>query len=161
MEKNFNPSENDPQFGLPENQNPGKRNVFSTPADYFEKLPLEVSDKIHSGKTSDSVFRLFSINFTVPKLVGISAVIVVVVAGSLIFKNNNDNKRIHETTLSFDDIVNTEYVAEIDESILFDAYSSTTIPIDSAAHSTDAEITDLQEYLIENNTDLALIINEL
>ncbi len=149
-------SENDPSFGFQNNSDPGKRNVFIAPANYFDKLPLEIADKIHSGRTSAGLF-----NFSLPRLIGVAALIAIAIAGSMLWYSDTNSSKLSETVLTYDDILNSEMVGDMDETVLFDAYSKSHQLSSNQNVQTVNDSQALENYLIENNTDIILIINEL
>ncbi|MBL0342816.1 MAG: hypothetical protein IPP71_19155 [Bacteroidetes bacterium] len=157
--ENFNSlPEQDPDFGMPGNSSLVKKNVFLTPDNYFEKLPLEISDKIQSGKTLQGKFGLVQ-NHLNRRLLTAFMVLVVTIAGGILYWNKTQNPNQSETVLSYEDLINSDFVSELDESMLVDAYMSETINTDEDLNEVDNTI--LEDYLIENNTDITLIINDL
>lgn len=155
MENNHHNPENDPSFGFQKDLNPGKRNVFTTPVNYFDKLPLEVADKIHSERNDAGLYRS-----SVPKLIGFATLIAIVIAGGVLLYNGSNSKKISESVLTYDDLINLEMVTEIDESMIFEAYTESS-NLSGNQNQQSVETTELEDYLIENNTDITLIINEL
>lgn len=156
MENNHHNPENDPTFGFPNNQNPGKRNVFSAPVNYFDKLPIDIADKIHSQKNASEIF-----SGSVPKLIGFATLIAIIIIGGVLLYPGYESPKISEPDLSYDDLINSELVGEIDESMFVEAFAESH---DLSEHQTaqkSKDIKDIEDYLIDNNTDIALIINEL
>lgn len=130
-----------------------RRNVFHTPEYYFVKLPVQVADSIHRNAPNRNwnMARVIS-------LTGLAAVLIVAV--SFYFTGSNFEKET-STELSYDDLLNSGMVAEMDENLLFEEYEFITSEkiISNTEIEDDAE--HLKEYLIESNTDITLIINEL
>lgn len=160
--ENYNSSpEQDPDFGIPGNSSLGKKNVFLTPDNYFEKLPLDISDKIQSGKGLHGKFTLVQsrgplLNL---RLIAVFVVLISTISGGIFYWNKTQNSNQNENVLSFEDLINSEFVSELDESMLVDAYTSGTIQTDEDLNETENSI--LEDYLIENNTDITLIMNDL
>jgi len=157
VENNHLNPENDDSFGFHKDLDPGKRNVFTAPVNYFDKLPLEIADKIHSGRNNTAgVFRL-----SMPRLIGFATIIAVAITGSVFLYTANNSKILSEPMLSYNDLLNSELVSDLDETMLFEAYSESNDLSDNQNVQAQSEITELEDYLIENNTDITLIINEL
>jgi len=153
VENNTNRNENNPKHTLLDTISKG--NVFHTPEHYFEKLPVAVADSIHKG--AEPAAQRNWVPARIFALAGLAAI----VAGILYFKNPS-NEKSSDSVLSYEEVVNSGVVAELDEVMIYDELDSRT-PTEKEATQSEitAENDHLKEYLIENNTDIALIINEL
>lgn len=132
----------------------GKTNVFHTPEGYFEKFPGNLADHIHAVPSSRTFFT------TRQYILAVTAMIAVI-AGVLYFVNFTDEKT-SEPKLTSEEIIDSGILADMDEFILIEAFQS-ELNQDTGILDTDtlAGTTDFEDYLIENNTDIILIINEL
>jgi len=142
-------SENDVLSGLK------RKDVFSVPANYFEKLPIEISDKISSQKTAEK-----GVLFTFPKLVMAAAVVIaVIVTGSMYYLNSGKSEK-SQVVLTYDDLIQSGIAYEYDDLMLMEHYYSFQNgdnPVNDSANVHNS----MNDYLIEDNIDITLIINEL
>lgn len=132
----------------------GKTNVFQTPEGYFEKFPGNLADHIHAAPSNRNFIssRLYVLAVTA---------MIAVIAGVLYFVNFTGEKA-SDPQLTSQEIIDSGVLAEMDEFILVEAFQ---IEFNQETGITDSDslagITDFEDYLIENNTDISLIINEL
>ena len=149
MENQYNNNENN-SGDLFKDRN--RQNVFQTPDDFFEKLPGKISDRIRSDVPVST-----STVFTTPKLIGIAACLAVVIIAGMFYVNTLNDQHATATVWSYDDLIGSGI--QMDEGLILEAYEpeSATGNIDKNGNETQH----LQDYLIENNTDISLIINEL
>lgn len=131
-----------------------KKNNFSVPENYFEKLSSSVQDKISAPKKSPWLETFFS-GALFPKL-SIATCVVVLLAGSIYYFNKQqDSSDFAQTTNSSSEYYASDLLSELDESALTDLYAQS---ITAENRSDNAEI---ENYLIENNIDDNSLINEL
>ena len=157
MENQQNRNENNPEQESALLNSINRNNVFQTPEHYFEKLPVAIADTIHKGNTVIPGRTWAPAGLLT--LTGIA--VLAVVAGVFYFTNFITDKAV-SPVLSYEEIVSSGVVAELDETMLFEELDS-RIPSDNEVveiQNTE-ENEHLKEYLIENNTDITLIINEL
>ncbi len=134
-----------------------RNNVFQTPEHYFEKLPVAIVDTIHNGNSVIPGRKWAPAGLLT--LTGFA--VVAVVAGIFYFSNLKTEKTI-SPVLSYEQIVSSGVVADLDETMLFEELDSRIPTEKEAAQIQNTEENEhLKEYLIENNTDITLIINEL
>lgn len=157
MKNNVNLPENDPELDLPGTSGKGRQNIFKTPENYFELLPIQISDRIQSGKSVRETTAAFV--FSKLHLITTLGIVACLIAGGIFYLNLSNSGSKSEQILSSDDLINAGIVTEIDENILIEEYAelSTT----SQESQKVAQNISLEDYLIENNTDITLIINEL
>lgn len=157
MKNNNNLPENDPELDLAGISGQGRQNIFKTPENYFELLPIQISDRIQSGKSVRGTAATFV--FTKLRLITTLAIVTCLIAGGIFYLNLSNSGSKSELILSSDDLINTGIVTEIDENLLIEEYAelSTT----SQESQKVAQNNSLEDYLIENNIDITLIINEL
>jgi hypothetical protein len=140
------PEDHEEENFLPGN---GKQNPFSTPEGYFEKLPYEIADRVHTSK-SGTIQSILS--FKTIMISGVAAMLLVV-AMFLINKRNE----VYKHELTAEDITTSVLMTEIEESVIIDELQSSSF----AEVTPVAENEHIHDYLIENQTDITLIINEL
>jgi len=140
------PGDHEEENFLPGN---GKQNPFSVPGGYFEKLPYEITDRVHTDK-SGTIQTILS--FKTIMVSGVAAVLLIV-AMFLINKKND----VYKHELTAEDITTSVLMTDIEESVIIDELQAPSF----AEVTTVAENEPIHDYLIENQTDITLIINEL
>ena len=144
----FDQNNHPDQESFPFLQKNGRTNPFITPENYFEKLPLNIADKIAAPAP-----RLFA----VPRLALLAGMLAsVLVAGMWYFSRNNTKSQGNQVVLSYDDLP----VSAIEDELVLDAFADVTTSSEDEDEGSD-ETASYHDYLIENNTDISLIINEL
>jgi hypothetical protein len=143
-------TDNDNLNDFPQLRAAGKKNPFSTPESYFDELPSVVATRIHSNKHH-------RINW-IPRL----AVIAGVLAGAVILVNWYITREAVPTTqtayeITSEHITESGYLFEMDEHLLVEALSIESIENEFITNESE----ELQDFLIDNTTDINLIINEL
>ena len=83
-------------------------------------------------------------------------VFAIVLTSGIFYFNQRPATSDQEIILSYDDLNNSNYIAQFDENDLIEAYTSGSDDDKSNEHNSDIE-----NYLIENYTDITLIENEL
>lgn len=125
-----------------------RKNPFNTPDGYFEKLPLNIADKLAAPSAP---------LFSTPRLVFIAGMLAsVLVAGMWYFSGNTQQVSGNQVVLSYDDLP----VSSIEDELVLDAFADVETSSEDDEAGTDDNET-YHDYLIENNTDISLIINEL
>ena len=134
----------------------GNPNVFHTPPGYFEKLPVEIATKVHRPAAE-------GFSKWIPVRVAFTAACLVIIAimGILYFGSPGKNEKA-STDFTYEDLYTTGMITQMDESLLLDALTiqgNADAEVIPAGPGNDEQ--HLQDYLIENNTDINLIISEL
>lgn len=119
---------------------------FRVPDHYFDRLPSDISERMARPVAGNSFFSL-------PRLVTVMSVVLVVAlaAGYYQYRLQQSDKTVQYFT--YDEIINSVYVGEFDDQMLY-----LEIANDPSFDQTDI---DYNNYLIENNVDLSLIMSEL
>jgi hypothetical protein len=155
VEDQFNNNQGEPESEVLKNMN--RSNVFHTPEHYFEKLPVFVSDQIHKKTKTDQVH-----NWMPARIAAFSGLVLVAIVAGWIYFSGVETEKSSNPVLSYDDLVGSGMVSEMDESMLMEEYAAQT---NNASGMNQTEVVSnqelIKEYLIENNTDITLIINEL
>jgi hypothetical protein len=127
----------------------GNENIFRTPENYFEKLPVQISDAIHSHPAHNvGVFKPAYLVYTM-------LFIFTVLAGTWYLSRNRESEK-QLSAITYIDFSESEMITSIDENILIEELTA----LNSTSQSTNAN-SELQEYLIENNLDVTILTNEL
>ena len=140
-----------------ENPLPGfsKQNLFSVPENYFEKLPIDITDRISSHAASEKKWL-----FAFPKLAILTAIVLAVsLTGSLYFINLKKTD-IPQTIITYEDLQSLEIADEFEDYMLIEHFLSLQTENPSENVSTNSQ-NKMNDYLIENNIDINLIISEL
>jgi hypothetical protein len=124
-----------------------KKDVFEVPVSYFEKLPSSIQDKI-SSKSNSHNWKLNPLWLSV--LVGC----LVLGIGFLYFDSQQTKKSSTEMAVSCDDVIESDYYLEIDESVIIEQLAS----IPGNPKSTDN--TEIDNYIL-NSIDESTLINAL
>ena len=134
----------------------GKRfgdDFFKTPVGYFDELPLRISEKIVASSNQVN---------NVTHLVWRWVVAGVGIAGVLLLfwymgaSPDSGNKPVEY--LTYQDIEVSGSFYDIDEHLILESYFSSG---NSESSAVNTEISAMKDYLIDQNTDIELIINEL
>ena len=141
---------NDELKSFPELSIRSHREPFEAPEGYFDQLSSHIQDRISKeNKKTSPIF------FLRPVTIVTCLVILLVVSGTYIYFNQKNTKT--ELAVTYDDILESEYYNEIDESTLCEAIP----PISTTAtNSVNKDDKSIDEYLI-TNADESLISNSL
>jgi hypothetical protein len=134
-----------------------RENPFKVPDGYFDSFPTLISEKI-AAQNSKPGWAIFLQNVFQPKYVVAMSVFAIVLTSGIFYFNQHPKLSNEEILLSYDDLNNSNYIEQIDEMDLIDAYSSVSY---SEAYKSGENNSDIENYLIDNQTDNALIENEL
>lgn len=133
-----------------------RQHPFKVPDGYFESFPALISETIAaqpSGKTGLIVaFR----NFLKPKYAIAACVLAVAIASGVFYFNTHKNPVEQDVMLSYDDVSNSAYFEDLDEQVLTDELTQYADEI-----KPDNQSEEIENYLIDNQTDVLLITNEL
>jgi hypothetical protein len=139
---------NDELKEMPQLQKMQGHEPFTAPEGYFEKLSSSIQDRISSENKSKTI-KVFQPQWLI-------AFVIIGIIGSGIYLRYSANEvtESHEMAqVTADDIIESGYYTEIDESLLADAIPETQGDVqDSTA--------EIEEYII-NNTDESTLINSL
>lgn len=129
-----------------------KKNAFTAPENYFEKLTINISDKVHTEKHKTWWQVVFE-TLVQPKLAIASVALCLLVGGYMYNqKQNVVIAPLEMTATNISNLSDDEILSQVDETVLADVMDD---------NSTDASANDEVDYLIDNHTDLNSIINEL
>lgn len=128
-----------------------KKNHFTTPNNYFEVLPEVISSKNLNNKSLRFSFDRLSYRVLMPITAFSILFFVVLNWDNNSIENNLTNEQLSEL------IIEEDYL-EIDDYLVYESYAE-LIENDEKESSTDSE--DYIDYLLENDIDINLIIEEL
>ena len=140
-----------------------KENTFAVPADYFDELPALIQDRLQAKSARVSLLEklqwFIRPRFAVPA----AAIIIGIFAGIYYFSANVENtntlsayhpaKAAAEYSIDADALSSSGYVDQIDEATIIEEINTgtDTIPQNKA----------IEDYLIDNDTDLSQLANSL
>lgn len=147
-------NENAPESGVLKSIT--KSNVFSVPENYFEKLPSAISGHIQANTHKPGLF-----SNSVVRWVSLTGMAVIILAAGMFYFNRSENTN-PDPVLSSEQLVNSGELATIDDALLYEELQSRKVSDTEAEELALREGNEhFEEYLIENNTDINLIITEL
>ena len=144
LNTNFNQDERFPNL-----EKAGRKNLFTAPEGYFNQLPVAIADQINAGKQPVTYARNYK-----PVFLGLSLILAIALILGVNYFRTIENKEVSQPVISYQDI----HLTELEDQVIYDE-----ITVEDLADTTiqDAVKSEMYEYLIENNTDISLIINEL
>ena len=126
--------------------------AFTVPAGYFEQLPLLINERIaekRTGRIRQLITRpAFSISIAAAFLAAL-----LLTRPALWFHTGSPAEAV---TLTADDLGNSYYLGELDESLIIEALAD----YDATDHPEAQAETDLEDYLIENHIDINQITTD-
>jgi len=124
-------------------------NPYAVPEGYFAELENSIREKVSLAKERTASTPLY----LRPRFIPVMAMtLVIAVCTITFFKMNRKTKSVSEKDISFNDIYNSAYVAEFDESALADMIDETRL---------NTTTTQYENYILEDNTDIYTITEEL
>ncbi len=124
-----------------------KNDMLKPPAGYFDALPSQIQDKINKKKEIKSAWsRLLRPSLLVPSFAVASCFAIMIYF--------NVKRQINPEPLSADDINQSDYVYNIDQSLIVEALDAKVFENEN----TSAEEID---YLLESNIDVSEIESQL
>jgi hypothetical protein len=136
-------------------KNMSRENPFKPPDGYFDSFPSIISERIASDK-SNSGWVIFLQHVFRPKYVVAMIVFSTVLTSGVIYFNQHTTVTNSEIILSYDDLSNSNYIDQIDENDLIDAYNSNV-----ETEKSNESNSEIENYLIDNQTDISTLENEL
>jgi hypothetical protein len=131
-----------------------KQEAYKAPDGYFDSLEAKLSSRI-SGQPSPGMVRgLF------PRLAMAVSLAIAALFVFLYVNDSNDNDHSHVTEkhviMTVDELEDNVSLAEFDENLLVE-----TIVLNDNTSGSTGGWNEAEDYLIENNVELSLIISEL
>lgn len=125
-----------------------KKNPFEVPDGFFDSFSSNVQDKIAAQKKK-SVWNLIFETVVKPKIaIPVLASVCLLTVGIKFIYMPATIINTDEATITYSDLSQSIYLADIDESVLTDALYSTSATTNSTSK------TEIENYLIENNIDV-------
>ena len=134
-----------------------KENPFNVPKDYFDYLPAEITERVHSKREEKKGFS-FNLSIAVPSAAVVFGIVILIM---FLFKDTVDP--MEEIVLSeneVQDIIDNPESYNIDETAVTEQYLSMNLEDESIADTEDISEDEINSYL-EQNADEENIINEL
>ncbi|MFI5217918.1 MAG: hypothetical protein ACHQNT_00405 [Bacteroidia bacterium] len=132
-----------------------RENPFRVPDGYFNSLPSDVAEKIALEKAK-SVKIIFIRRILQTKYAVAACLLIAALISGVIYFNQNKTVVNEQLALTTDDISSSIYFDDIDESILVEELSQI-----NNESSTDEQAKEIENYLIETQTDISHYVNEL
>ena len=126
-----------------------KENPFTVPGEYFTELENSVQEKISLAKERSASAPFF----LRPRLIPVMAMVLVAVCTVTFIVMNRSGNSVSEKDISFSDIYNSSYVADMDEASLYELVK------ESSQQNTNTS--QYENYLIEDDTDIQTLTEEL
>lgn len=140
---------------LPDLEKLNKANPFAVPGGYFDSLPTTIQQRIIDKKKRKSIFEEWaSIAFRPKYALAFAAVIILFIFG-IRFMMKPSVLPKEENEISLEEIQNSNYLAELDESVMVEILEQQNM----AAGTT--EDSSLEQYLMDNNVEVSQIEKQL
>lgn len=139
-----------------------KKNNFTVPEGYFNHFPARLNEKIKitdsAGKTEFERSPIFSLN-RLALAASVGGLIMLLYTGIAFLSNHQGMSKFGNEKIA--DVIDFP-TNEIDDHMLFEIYSSTTSHEQQAIDKDENQIINAMiEYLLYNNSDVTLLIQEL
>lgn len=131
-----------------------KKDSFTVPENFFEKFSVIVSDKVQAQKNKSWLDVLMQ---SVLKPVYALPVVAVIAFGSYKYLQPTNPVATTEAVVTVEDLSQDEIISQLDENIITDEVADLT----TEDNTTSSETSDIENYLIDNNTDINTLANEL
>jgi len=132
------------------------KNAFTVPDGYFDRLREDIKSSAGTGR--GRIYRLPSM-FPQVAVAAILLLSVISVSWYLLSQRKQETDKV-TTAFTYDDLMNSSLLLDYDDDVLYEHY----ISLQSEPEETSSQkpaTTEVNDYLIENEIDLNLIINEL
>ncbi|MBI3503162.1 MAG: hypothetical protein HY063_15350 [Bacteroidetes bacterium] len=137
-------------------ENIKKENHFKIPENYFDYLPEEIMDRIHSREKSKERFFLLKPSIIISSLAVLSGIILLTI---FLLKKNISQNEIILSDNDVQQIIDTPELYNISESVITEQFLS-SVSEEALKEETNISNEEINSYL-EENTDVNTIINEL
>lgn len=140
---------------IPDLERTKKENPFLVPPDYFDALPTTIQQRIVDSKKKERVFGEW-ISFALrPKYALAFASIVILLVFGIRYIRKQTILETPEKYITLEDLQNSTYVAELDESMLIELIEQQN------KNNSVQEDNSIEQYLIDNGIEVAQIENHL
>ena len=135
-----------------------KENPFQVPQNYFHSLSTIIQERITNEKEAWWIqyLNLLRQVFLNPRLTLALGIVVILVTVGVNKFNDSPVSPARMEPLTFEDVSNSHYLNEIDEETLIETINSQEV----SSSENNNQTSDIENYLIDNNVDVALITNE-
>ncbi len=136
-----------------------KTNLFCVPASYFDELPLQIKDRIHSTHSNKISLIDTILDFVFGKKMALAFSVILVVGLSVFFyqkagiiDNANDCKTL--ACLEKNELLNDNSVSGLNDEQIIDLVNINTLQLQLQSNEVDVDSLQEQEFILENtNTD--------
>lgn len=132
-----------------------KENPFTVPEGYFDSLSARIQDRINAPQPKTVWEKLFQ-PLQRPAFAYASITVAMLICAGVYFNQKQNpvaTKQVADVNITADDIYNSGIIYEYDESILTEVLAANT--------NTQQSSTEVEDYLIDSNTDESELINAL
>jgi hypothetical protein len=150
---NIDENNNDELNETPVLKNMNRKIPFTVPEGYFDSFTSLISDRIAEANKKPQWITILQTIFQ-PKFAFAVVVLMVLAISGIFYFNSTKNNQNTAMALSYDDISNSVYMDDMDETVLMDELSKYN-------EDDQSNTEEIKNYLIDNQTDISLIINEL
>jgi len=130
-------------------------NPFHVPEGYFQSLPAVVRQKISENNRRSGINEWIGRFLFRPKYVLAFGIILLMLVFGIKYFNQKGIQRLEDVQISCDDLKNSDYLAEVDESLILDALEQ------QAPNENMKEDQSIEQYLIDNDVDISQLENHL
>ena len=136
-----------------------RSNPYKVPEGYFESLPNLIQEKINEENASSDVFGWIR-DVLNPKVLVPALVLFIAIGTAWYYDHQGISNNNPVEYLSYDYISNSVYFEDFEDDILFDELlaNNNIEDLDDAALFSDQ---DIENYLMDNQFNEAVILNEL
>ena len=131
------------------------KNSFTVPDGYFDSLSSRIQDKINAPQPK-TVWEKLLMPLQRP-VFAYATITIAVVSYAVVYFSQTPvvTKQIAETSITADDIYDSNIITDYDETLLAEALIITS----DEKHSETSAQQDVDDYLMDNNTDELELIN--
>lgn len=127
-------------------------NPFTVPNEFFTELENAIQEKVSLAKERVASRPLYLQPRFIPAM---ALLFVVAVSAITFFTANRSVNSVSEKDVSLNDIYNSAYVSDFDESSLTEMIDETKL------NTKNSNTTQFENYILENNTDIYTITEDL
>ncbi len=141
---------------LPDLERMNKENPFSVPEGYFNSLPTVIQQRIVTEKNRKTVFGEWIAILLRPRVTFATVAVLVLLVFGVKYLTRTTVVNAPDNFLSCDDLKNSSYLIDMDESILVDALET-----EQNKNSGVKEDNSMEQYLMDNDIDISQLEKRL
>ena len=138
---------------LPDWEKSGSENLFKVPDGYFDSLPSSIQQRIADEKRKNVFEEWISVLLQPKFSLSLATLIILAIFGIKYFTKHIDMES--PDSISYNEVRNSEYIADMDESTLVDM-------LEQENNINDVkEDNSMEQYLLDNDVDISQLENRL